>query len=331
MKIIGLGSALIDVLVRIDNEKILDLLDFPKGSMQLVDDNGYGRLSEFVSGFESVKVPGGAACNTMRALANLRSGIGFIAKVGADEHADVYCKELEKLGVTSYLIRDERKPTGVATTFITGDGERTFGTYLGASLLLKAEDINPDLFDGYDCFYLEGYKLVNYPLVLQTAQIAKEKGIKFAIDLGCYNMVEEHINFLKPFVREYVDIVFANEEEARAYTGKEKWEALNEIALDADLCIIKLGAEGALIKEGDVSVHAPAPPVTPLDTTGAGDFFAAGFLYAYSQKLPLETCGAMGNLLASHVIRHMGPNLPENSWNEIKESIKHIVCTDSTL
>ena len=324
MKILGLGSALIDLLIRIDNDEILEQLGFPKGSMQLVDDSGYNRLSEFIAGFESVKAPGGTACNTMRALRHLKGDIGFIAKVGTDSHAYMYRKELERIGVTSYLIHDGRKPTGVATTFVSPDGERTFGTYLGASLLLNAEDLDPTVFDGYDCFYLEGYKLVNYPLVLRTAQIAKEKGIKYAIDLGSYNMVEEHIEFLKPFVREYVDILFANEEEARAYTGKEKWEALNELSRDADLCIVKLGAEGALIKKGGAAVHIPTLPITPLDTTGAGDFFSAGFLYGYSQNLPLATCGTIGNLLASHVIRYMGSNLPDEAWAEIKEQIKRI-------
>ena len=317
-----MGSALIDRLIQIENEEILQQLCFPKGSMQLVDDDGFFRLSAFVEGFDATKSPGGSACNTIRALAHLKNEVGFIAKVGVDKYAGIYRNELERIGVTSHLIPDERKPTGVATTFVTLDGERTFGTYLGASLLLKAEELNPTVFDGYDCFYLEGYKLVNYPLVLRTAQIAKEKGMKFALDLGSYNMVEEHIEFLKPFVRNYVDILFANGEEAHAYTGKMGQEALDEIACEVELCIVKTGAEGALIKEGEVSIHIPAIATTPLDTTGAGDFFAAGFLYGYSKKYPLDVCGKIGNLLASHVIRYMGTNLPEEAWNEIKQQIK---------
>ena len=324
MKIIGLGSALIDLLIRIDNDILLDDLHFPKGSMQLVDDEGFARLSEFVSGFESVKAPGGSACNTMRALANLNNEVGFIAKVGADDHAAMYHRELKKAGVASLLIPTNEKPTGVATTFVSSDGERTFGTYLGASMLLNADDITPDMLDGYDCFYLESYKLVNYPLVLRTAEIAKAKGLKYILDLGSYNIVEEHLGFLKPFVREYVDILFANEEEAFAYTGKAPHEALDEMAGEVDLCVVKVGPKGALIKEGGRRVEVPAFPGTPLDTTGAGDFFAAGFLHGYAHNYPLEVCGKIGSLLASYVIRYMGPNLPDEVWDDVKKQLKTI-------
>ena len=322
MKVLGLGSALIDLLIRIESDAMLDELGFPRGSMQLVDDEGFVRLSAFVSGFESVMAPGGSACNTMRAMANLKNDVGFIAKAGMDSHADMYYNELSRAGVDSRLIPTAKKPTGVATTFVSRDGERTFGTYLGASMLLEAADLEEDMFEGYDCFYLESYKLVNYPLVSRTAELARQKGLKYALDLGSYNMVEEHLDFLKPFVREHVDILFANEEEALAYTGKPPRQALDEMATEVGLCVVKVGENGALIKRGDEYVEAPAFPVTPLDTTGAGDFFAAGFLHGYAHNYPLDVCGRMGALLASYVIRYMGPNLPGEAWDEIKEQLK---------
>ena len=322
MKILGLGSALIDRLIRIESDALLNELAFPRGSMQLVDDDGFKQLSAFVSGFESVTVPGGSACNTMRAMANLKNNVGFIAKVGADSHADMYHSELSRVGVVSQLIPTGEKPTGVATTFVSSDGERTFGTYLGASMLLGADDLTADMFDGYDCFYLESYKLVNYPLVLRTAELVRQKGLKYALDLGSYNMVEEHLGFLKTFVPGHVDILFANEEEALAYTGKPPREALDEMAAEVALCVVKVGEKGALIKRGDEYVEAPAFPVTALDTTGAGDFFAAGFLHGYAHNYPLDVCGRMGSLLASYVIRYMGPNLPDEAWSEVKEQLK---------
>ena len=324
MKITGLGSALIDLLIRIEDDALLEELNFPRGSMQLVDDKGFERLSEFVSGFESVKAPGGSACNTIRALANLKNEVGFIAKAGMDYHAEMYYEELSKAGVASLLIPTNEKPTGVATTFVSRDGERTFGTYLGASMLLNADDITSDMLEGYDCFYLESYKLVNYPLVLRTAELAKQTGLKYALDLGSYNIVNEHIGFLKPFVREYVDILFANEEEAFAYTGKPPREAVDEMAEEVGLCVVKVGEKGALIREGERYVEVPAFPAAPLDTTGAGDFFAAGFLHGYAHNHPLEVCGKIGSLLASYVIRYLGPNLPDEAWVEIKEQLKLI-------
>jgi len=322
MKVLGLGSALIDLLIRIENDAVLDELGFRRGSMQLVDDEELDRLSAFASGFESVKVPGGSACNTMRAMANLKNDVGFIAKAGMDSHADTYYNELTRAGVDSQLIPTAKKPTGVATTFVSRDGERTFGTYLGASILLNADDLTDDMFDGYDCFYLESYKLVNYPLVSRTAELARQKGMKYALDLGSYNIVEEHLDFLKPFVREHVDILFANEEEALAYTGKPPHEALDEMASEVAVCVVKVGERGALIRKGDEYVEVPAFPVTPLDTTGAGDFFSAGFLHGYAHGYPLDVCGRMGSLLASYVIRYMGPNLPDEAWGEVKKQLK---------
>ncbi|MDD6210457.1 MAG: adenosine kinase [Bacteroidales bacterium] len=322
MKIIGLGSALVDLLVRIEEDDVLDKLKFPKGSMQLQSDEEYRRLCAFVADESFLEVPGGAACNTIRALAHLNNKVGFIGKVGTDFHAEMYRNELELLHVEANLIPDGRKPTGVATTFVSKDGERTFGTYLGASMLLNADEIRSEVFDGYDCFYIEGYMLVNYPLMLRTAEIAKEKGIKYAIDLGSYNMVHEHIGFLKPFVRDYVDILFANEEEALAYTGKCAEEALTEFAKEVDVCVVKVGSRGALIKCGNEDISVPALPVKPVDTTGAGDFFAAGFLHGCCQGWSLDLCGKAGSLLASYVIREIGPNLPDNVWEEIKKQIK---------
>lgn len=325
MKILGLGSALVDLLVRIESDDILSKLNFPKGSMQLQDDEGFERLSMLVSNESYAKVPGGSACNTIRALAHLGNKVGFIGKVGMDEHAAMYREKLLQAGVHTFLIPDERKPTGVATTFVSKDGERTFGTYLGASVLLEAKEIAEELFNDYDCFFIEGYLLVNYPLMLRTAQIAKKRGMKYAIDLGSYNMVQEHLDFLKPFVRDNVDILFANEEEAFAYTGKAPEEALEIISRDVELCIVKIGAKGALIKTKDTFISVPAQKTSHvIDTTGAGDLFAAGFLHGYCQGKSLDSCGLIGGILASHVIRELGTELPDEIWERIKEQIKRL-------
>ena len=325
MKILGLGSALVDLLVRIENDDVLNKLNFPKGSMQLQNDDEFKQLSALVSNESFVKVPGGSACNTIRALAHLNNSVGFIGKVGTDEHAAMYREKLLHAGVHTFLISDKRKPTGVATTFVSKDGERTFGTYLGASVLLEAKEIEETLFNDYDCFFIEGYLLVNYPLMLRTAQIAKKRGIKYAIDLGSYNMVQEHLDFLKPFVRDNVDILFANEEEAFAYTGKAPIEAIEILSRDVELCVVKIGSKGALIKTKDTFISVPAQQTDHvIDTTGAGDLFAAGFLHGYCRNMPLETCGLVGGILASHVIRELGTELSNDVWEKIKEQIKQL-------
>lgn len=299
-KIIGMGNALVDVLVTLQDDSLLDEMSLPKGSMQLINEDKFLKISGKFSDMKTHKATGGSVGNTVLALANLGAHPGFIGKIGNDD-----------------------LPTGVASTFISPDGERTFGTYLGAAATMKAENLTLDMFKGYAYLYIEGYLVQDHELILRAMQLGKEAGLQICLDMASYNIVEGDLEFFDILITKYVDIVFANEEEAKAYTGKDAWGAINEIASKCSVVIVKLGAQGSCIKKGTECIKLEVPPVKKLvDTTGAGDYYAAGFLYGLTCGYSLEKCSIIGSILASNVIQVVGTTLSKKKWDEIKLNIE---------
>jgi len=316
-KIIGIGNALVDVLARVPEEGILEELRLPKGSMQLVDAEGYRSIGRRLEAMPTKRATGGSAANTILALANLGMPAGFIGKIGPDEYGRFFADNCRDHGIRPYLLRDER-PTGVASTFITPDGQRTFGTYLGAAACLQPADVRTEWFEGYDYFYIEGYLVQNHALIEHVVDVARAAGLKVCIDMASYNVVEAERDFFARLLTK-TDVVFANEEEARAFTGAEPRQALGELAALCATAVVKTGADGALASRGGETVHVPAERVDGIvDTTAAGDFFAAGFLYAAAADRPLADCARLGTLLASRVIRVVGTVLPAPWWEELR-------------
>jgi sugar/nucleoside kinase (ribokinase family) len=149
--------------------------------------------------------------------------------------------------------------------------------------------------------------------------------MEIAIDLSSYNVVESNLSAFKEIIEKYVDIVFANEEEARSFTGMEPEEALNTISKLCEVTVIKAGSEGSWIRKGDIKIKVGAHPVNCKDTTGAGDLYASGFLYGYSNDYDLEKCGQLGSLTAGKVIEIVGARMDEERWDEIKKSIVRLI------
>lgn len=326
-KIIGIGNALVDVLVKLDDDAALRALQLPKGSMQLISEERFRELNARTAAVQAGMANGGACSNTMLALACLGAEPGFIGKIGDDAHGRFYAENARNAGVQTQLAVSDRH-TGVASTFISPDGERTFATYLGAAALLTANDVTPALFQGYDILYVEGYLVQNHDLILKAMQTAKAGGLKVCIDLASYNVVAADLAFFRKLVCEYVDIVFANEEESAAFTaGREPDGALNDIAACCQVAVVKLGARGAVARRGAETVRAEACPVrTVVDTTAAGDFFAGGFLYGYARGCPLEQCLRLGTLLGAAVIQTVGTALTSAQWDEIRLNVRQILA-----
>lgn len=319
-KIIGIGNALVDALVRIPGDQILDELKLPKGSMQLIDTDRYRQLCSRMEGMEVQWATGGSACNTILALAHLGMAPALIGKVAADERGGFFRKNCESNGICPYLLSDSL-PTGVASTFITPDGQRTFGTYLGAAARLTVEDLDRAWFDGYDYFYIEGYLVQNHALIDGAVDMARQAGQKVCLDLASYNIVEGDRDFFAHLL-EKTDIVFANEEEAYAFTGKSPEEALADLSSRCEVAVVKVGKKGSMGRCGEHEAHQSAQTVGQvIDTTAAGDFFAAGFLYAHAQGRQLEECLYAGDVLAGSVIQVVGTQLPETVWADIRRRI----------
>ena len=315
-KIIGIGNALTDILLQIGEEE-LKATNFPKGSMYLIDSDTSADLKAQFSDKPRTMVAGGSAANTINGISCLGGKAAFIGKVGKDEVGDFYATDTKKNGVTTFILEGETA-SGNCTALITPDGERTMRTYLGAACELNAEDLKQEFFDGYDIVHIEGYLIINHDLVLTTAKMAKKAGAKVSIDLASYNVVEENFEFLQSYINEYVDIIFANEEEAHAFTGKAPQAALEQIAKICEITIVKEGAAGSYVKRGDEIVHINAINANCVDTTGAGDLYAAGFLFGLSKEMPLQACGELGALVAGKTVEVIGPKISTEVWSEIK-------------
>lgn len=324
MKILGIGNALVDILIQIDNEKLLKILNLPKGSMQLIQADEISTITNEIESLAAVMVSGGSAANTIHGLASLGTKCGYLGKVGKDELGTFYAKDFSDAGVNTNLLTSTTV-TGRAYTFITPDGERTFATYLGAAIELTANELNPTIFNNYNLLHIEGYLVQNPELIENALKIAKNKGMKTSLDLASYNVVESSHDFLYRIIPKYVDIVFANEEEAKAYTGKEPSSALSEIADQCEMAIVKTGKNGSMIQSGSNKYDIGIFPVNQLDTTGAGDQYAAGFLFGLLNNLPMDKSGEIGALLAARVIENYGARISPKLWPEVVELVNKIM------
>lgn len=324
-KVIGIGNALTDMLVNLRSDQVLEKFDLPRGSMSLVNSEQQKEISKSVSGLPYTLSLGGSADNTIRAMARLGCKVGFIGKVGRDSTGDFFESALDNLGIQPFILRGEER-SGKCVSLVSPDGERTLVTHLGAAVEMKAEDLTPEIFDGYDCLYVEGYLVQDHNLIRGAIRMAKELGLKVAIDLASFNVVEENVDFLREVISEYVDIVFANEDEARAFSGEEEpVNALQYISTMCDLVIVKIGMRGALIKQGSEVSHVGIMAAAKrVDTTGAGDFYAAGFMAGMCEGLSLRQCGTIGAITAGKVIEIVGTTPTEEAWDDVARLVKRV-------
>jgi len=324
LKIIGIGNALVDVLIKLENDSLLENFSLPKGSMQLVDTDFVSRLAKATKNIEKQFASGGSAANTIHGLANLGIETAYIGKISQDVFGTIFTDDLKKSNINPTLFYSTTD-TGCANTLISKNGERTFATYLGAAVELNANDLSVELLNGYDYFHIEGYLVFNHGLLLKAAELAKQKKMIISLDLASYNVVEANLDFLKEFVKKYVDILFANEEEAKAFTGKEPLEALNDISEMCRIAVVKIGDKGSLIKSGNEIHKVNIIPVKCFDTTGAGDLYASGFLYGHLKNLPLNKCGEIGAILSGNVIEVIGAKMDKIRWGKIRQSVDGVV------
>lgn len=322
--VLGVGNALVDIISILENDLVLAEFGLPRGSMTLVDAELSKRIFDAVFSEKSEMSTGGSVANTMRTLACLGGNGGYLGKIGEDELGTIFLEAFVKKGIKTHLYKSE-KETGRVMGLVSRDSERTMATYLGAAAELTPDDFNPAIFKDYQYAYMEGYLVFNHDLIKAGVEMAKAAGLKVAIDLASFNVVEANLDFLKDLIKSSVDIVFANEEEAKSFTGKEPEEALSEIAEMCEMVIVKVGKQGSYIKRGDEVIKVGTIQANAIDTTGAGDGYAAGFFYGLTHNYDLETCGKIAALVSGKVVEVIGANLPDHQWPEIQEEIRKIV------
>ena len=325
MKILGLGNALVDVLSKLESDETLVKIGIQKGAMDMISREQMYVIRKYQANTETTQAPGGANCNTMRAIALLGGQSGFIGKVGDDNLGQFYEEALLKAGVASYLIKTEG-PSGACTVFISPDGERTMGTFLGPAPTISPDEITEDVLRNYNCIHIEGYLIVNEELVRETMKKAKRLGLKVALDLANYNIVNAYKGLLEEVIPQYVDILFANASEAEAFTGLPAQEAVKALEKQVHVALVTLGKDGSLIGSEGKFYHVDAEGGKPVDTTGAGDNFAAGFLYGQSVGASLVQSAQIGSMLSGYVIDVVGPQVPADKWEQIKLKVKTILA-----
>ena len=327
--ILGIGNALTDILAVLPDDSFLKQFHLPKGSMQHVDMQTGDTIWQTLRPMGVQYVAGGSAANTITGTAIFGMPSGFIGKVGDDELGHLYKSDQEQYGIKSTLLKG-RNSSGRAMVFITApNAERTFAVYLGAALELVPEDLKPEYFKGYDYFHIEGYLVQNQELIRRAVEMAKAEGCIISLDMASYNVVESNDAFLHDIVDKYVDIVFANETEAKAFTKLEPREALDEIARHCEIAVVKVGKDGSMLKSGDEYHYIEAWPATTIDATGAGDTYAAGFLYAHSLGMPLKVCGEVGSIIAAKVVEVIGTKIDIPRWKAAKAEIRELIAKNS--
>jgi sugar/nucleoside kinase (ribokinase family) len=307
-------------MTKLPDDSTLDKFSLKKGSMQLSERDFADKINNETASFDKSQSSGGSAANTIHGIASLGAKAGYIGKVGNDSFGEFFSNDMKANGIEPFMLKSSTD-TGRAIALISPDSERTFATYLGAAVELSDSDLSADQFKDYKILHIEGYLVQNHALMLKAAELAKANNMKISIDMASFNVVEDNLEFLKDYVNNYVDIIFANEEESKAFTGKEPEDSLNELAEQCEIVVVKIGSKGSLVKSNGKVYRIDPIKVNPVDTTGAGDLFASGFLYGLTNNFSLDKCGQIGSLCAGKVIEVIGSKMSNETWNEIKSKI----------
>ena len=323
--ILGIGNALTDILAVLPDSEMLRSYHLPLGSMQHVDLATGDEIWSALKKIGVKYVPGGSAANTITCTSIFGMPSCYIGKIGNDELGELYKSTMEQFGVKTNMLYGS-KGSGRCMVFITGaNAERTFADYMGAALELVPEDLKPEYFQGYDYFHIEGYLVQNQDLISTAVRMAREAGCIISLDMASYNVVESNDAFLHNLVEKYVDIVLANESEARAFSKQQPKQAIVELAKLCGIAVVKIGKDGSMVQRGDEYYFIPAWPAATIDATGAGDTYAAGFLYAHSLGMPLKVCGEIGSIIAAKVVEVIGTKIDVPRWRAAKTEIRELI------
>lgn len=317
--VVGIGNAIVDIIGRCD-DAFLARHGCAKGSMQLVDAAAISRLYDDMG--PGVEISGGSVANTVAGVASLGGKAGFIGKTAGDQFGQVFGHDIRAAGVTFSTppAGPGSEPTGRCLVLVTPDGQRTMNTFLGVSPQLGGGEVDADLIASAHIVYLEGY-LFDQPQAKaafrQAADIAAKAGRQVALSLSDSFCVDRHRAEFLELICSRVDILFANEAEVTSlYETKSFDEAARRAQADTKLAALTRSEKGSVILGGGKSISVPAEPIAVVDTTGAGDLYAAGFLYGVATGRDLETAGRLGSLAAAEIISHIGAR-PEKRLEDL--------------
>ena len=311
-KILGIGNAIVDVFVKVDDDFLLKN-KLVKGSMKLIEKNEFESLKSDIK-IEKIEA-GGSVANTMAGIAYLKGNPSFIGKVSSDEFGKTYRKSLEKINILfPYIEKKENFATGASIIFITPDSERTMCTYLGISSQLSKNDINEESIKDYELILLEGYlwdKGISEEMFKHVINLAKKNDVKIAIslsDIFCVNRHRE--DFFKLLVND-LNILIGNENEINELMKKNNLlDSIKELKKINKLIVITRGENGSLAVFNNEIINCESVRVQKVvDLTGAGDLFASGFFKEYLDNSTIKECLTTGSKLAARIIQKIGARL----------------------
>ncbi len=307
LDVVSICNALVDILVTAA-ERDIEQLALTKGIMHLVDDQRQQQVIQHFSKQQTTQELGGSSMNAIRSLAALGARTSFAGTVGEDTYGKSIETRMQDLGIKAHL-RHAPAHTGLCFILVTPDGERTMNTSLGASCLFDEAIVPADDIAKAKIFHFSGYQWANsgqIRAIKKALEIAKANDTLVSFDLADPFVVRNCRDEFIPLIKEYADIVFSNREETRLLFDVSPEEAAKRLTDMGCTAAIKLGAEGALVSNAKETVHVKPVPTTVVDTTAAGDMFAAGFLYGVTRQKPLAVCGELAAVLASDVISRLG-------------------------
>ncbi|ODR95836.1 carbohydrate kinase [Methyloceanibacter stevinii] len=320
--VVGIGNAIVDIIARCD-DAFLTKRNLDKGFMRLIDSAEAAELYEEMG--PATERSGGSVANSIAGLAALGAKCGFIGRVAADQFGGIFRHDIRSLGI-SYETEPavDGAPTARCLILVTPDGERTMNTFLGASVDMTASDIDAELIAAAKFVYLEGYlfdKDEAKSAFREAAKLAKEAGAKVALSLSDPFCVDRHRDDFRELVKHGADIVFANEKEITSlYETNTFLEAADAALQDCEMAVLTRSEDGSLIVGGGETIEIRAEPVSQVvDATGAGDLYAAGFLFGLSRGMPIADCGRLGSIAAAEAISHIGAR-PEANLVELAKS-----------
>jgi sugar/nucleoside kinase (ribokinase family) len=318
--LVGVGSPITDLTAQVP-EAFLANVPGEKGGMVLVDDAEMGRIVSLLKSPPAIS-SGGSAANATFNAARLGLRTAFVGKLGDDPLAETYVGRFARAGVDVSRFKRGSVASARCLALVTPDAQRTMRTSLGAAMTLSPEEISAEDFRGARHAHIEGYLVFNHKLCEAVLHAARSAGCTISLDLSAFEVVNEWRDWMFTQFGHGIDIVFANEDEIRAmYPGRggDYRELARELATHGVVAAVKMGREGAWIARGsEVHRNPPVHLSDAVDTNGAGDAWAAGFLYGYLRDLPLGACGAMASIMGSETVRHLGPLIPDSAWPEVR-------------
>jgi sugar/nucleoside kinase (ribokinase family) len=325
--LIGVGNPIMDLLAHVDDSFLTAHVPGEKGGMVLVDDADIAALVKMVHG-NIAMVPGGAVANATLGATRLGLRTTYLGKIGGDITAEHYFTNFTAAGGDGSRFKRATLPNGRCLSLVTPDGQRTLRTHLGAAMTLSPDEISAADFAGARHALIEGYLLFNPALADKVIRTARAAGCTISIDLSSFEVVNVARDWIFAQLREGVDVVFANEDEAAAlFQRRDAYENFaRELAGFGGIAAVKIGGDGAWVAQGS-HLHRIAPVRVErlVDTTGAGDAWAAGFLYGHLRGATLPASGAIGSILGAETVQHLGAAIPDMHWPRIRTQVQALM------